>query len=209
MTKSGQSSKLYRVGTARFEASAALAERFFEAEAGRVASACLAIARRFLAGGRLLAFGAGRALTDAQHISVEFVHPVIVGKRALPAIALGTDVASALDLASKGDLDRLYAEQIDTLGRPADIALGIDSNGTDEAVRAGLDAARASGMLTVALSGGDGGRLARDLNNFSFVVPADDPALVQEIHETLYHVLWELVHVFFDHKALLAEEKNA
>src|SRR5919198_709584 len=78
----------------RFEQSMAVPEAFFAAEAGRIAEACWAMARRFHAGGRLLAFGNGAWATDAQHVSVEFVHPVIVGKRALPALALTNDSAA-------------------------------------------------------------------------------------------------------------------
>src|ERR671912_2813936 len=73
-------------------------ESFFEAEAPRLAEACHEMSRRFLAGGRLLAFGNGSAATDAQHVSVEFVHPVIVGKRALPALDLGPDFEKRLPI---------------------------------------------------------------------------------------------------------------
>ena len=69
----------------------AVFESFFETEASRLAGACHEMSRRFLAGGRLLAFGRGSARTDAEHVSVEFVHPVIVGKRALPALDVGPD----------------------------------------------------------------------------------------------------------------------
>src|SRR6266508_478236 len=79
---------------ARFQQSMVVPEAFFAAEAGRIAEACWAMARRFHQGGRLLAFGNGACATDAQHVSVEFVHPVIVGKRALPALALTNDSAA-------------------------------------------------------------------------------------------------------------------
>ncbi|HEY6411880.1 MAG TPA: phosphoheptose isomerase, partial [Ktedonobacteraceae bacterium] len=79
---------LMEIVTARFEQSMSVPETFFSTEAGRIAEACWAMARRFHQGGRLLAFGNGAWATDAQHVSVEFVHPVIVGKRALPALAL-------------------------------------------------------------------------------------------------------------------------
>src|SRR5689334_1693510 len=78
---------------ARFQASMTVPEAFFGAESEQIAQACWAMAMRFHKGGRLLAFGNGSAATDAQHVSVEFVHPVIVGKRALPALALTNDSA--------------------------------------------------------------------------------------------------------------------
>src|SRR3954451_9013379 len=78
----------------RFEQSMNVPEAFFAAESEKIAEACWAMARRFHQGGRLLAFGNGACATDAQHVAVEFVHPVIVGKRALPALALTTDSAT-------------------------------------------------------------------------------------------------------------------
>src|SRR5579859_1252758 len=81
----------------------AICETFFQAEAPRLAKACEEMSRRFLAGGRLLAFGLGAAATDAQHVSVEFVHPVIVGKRALPAMDLGPDFAAHLPVLLRPD----------------------------------------------------------------------------------------------------------
>ena len=200
---------LRELAEGRFRQSIEIPRRFFEAEAERVSQACLAMARRFNRGGRLLAFGAGNAVTDAQHVSVEFVHPVIVGKRALPAIALGTDIAATLGLAAQSGWSELYARQIAAIGGADDIALGIDPTGNDLAVLGGLTTAAERGLLTIALTGGNGGALARAGADFCFVVPSDDPAVIQETHETLYHILWELVHVFFDHKSGLAETLNS
>jgi D-sedoheptulose 7-phosphate isomerase len=160
------------------------------------------MARRFARGGRLLAFGVGAAATDAQHVSVEFVHHVIVGKRALPAIALVNDGPSLLG-SSLADRTGFFGRQLEILGTPEDIALGIVHGPHDrgrEAVTEGLRRAAELGMLTVGLDGPDdslGGSSRR------FSVPSSDPFVVQEVHETLYHVLWELVHVFFEHKGLL------
>src|SRR5690348_10831025 len=111
-------SELAALAGARFRSSIDVPLRFFEAEAERVSRACLAMAQRFNRGGRLLAFGAGNAATDAQHVSVEFVHPVIMGKRALPAIALGPDIAATLGLAAHAGCFELYGRQLATLGRP-------------------------------------------------------------------------------------------
>lgn len=191
-----------------FQRSIEMPLNFFEQEADQVAQACLAMARRFHQGGRLLAFGAGNSVTDAQHVSVEFVHPVIVGKRALPAIALGTDVAATVGLAGREGWTGTYAAQVDTVARTVDMAIGIDVSGNDGGVLGGLRAAAERGLLTVGLGGGDGGAMARASLDFCFVVPSADPVVVQETHETLYHVLWELVHVFFEHKHLLAPQRD-
>src|SRR5918911_135325 len=94
---------LHTLIAARFEQSMSVPEAFFAKETGRIAEACWAMARRFHQGGRLLAFGNGAWATDAQHVSVEFLHPVIVGKRALPALALTNDSATLSGLMAGGE----------------------------------------------------------------------------------------------------------
>lgn len=172
--------------------------------AGGIARACHDMAVRFQQGGTLLAFGNGGPSTDAQHVSVEFVHPVIVGKRALPALSLVTDAATLMGVARRSGLDEVFAHQIGVLGGAEDIALGISSDGDDRNVLRGLEAAHEAGLLTVALLGGDGGAIAASAAvDHALIVPADDPHVVKEVHVTAYHVLWELVHVFFEQPGLL------
>jgi D-sedoheptulose 7-phosphate isomerase len=176
---------------------------FFEGHAAEIAQLCHSMARRFIRGGRLLAFGAGAAATDAQHVSVEFVHPVIVGKRALPALALPNDIPSVLGLANE-DAASSFARQLAIIGSPGDIAIGMVHGPHDPgraAVATGLERAAAEGMLTISLAGRTDGASA----DHTFTIACDDPFVVQEVHETLYHVLWELVHVFFEHKGLLED----
>lgn len=169
------------------------------ADASAVAIACRDMAARFQAGGRLLAFGVGGGATDAEHIAVEFVHPVIVGKRALPALSLASDSAALTGIAIERGEEEVFCHQILTLGRPGDIALGLSADGDDAAVRRGLAAAREAGLLSVALVGGGGGRIATEqIADHCLVTSSDDPQVVKEAHVTIYHVLWELVHVFFD-----------
>lgn len=131
---------------------------------------------RFLAGGRLLAFGNGSATTDAQHVSVEFVHPVIVGKRALPALDLGPEFEARLPVVLK----------------PEDMVMGFAFPHSDPAVERALSAARERGALTFALTG--------ETAEYSFALPHDDPFVAQEVFEVLYHMLWETVHVYFEHR---------
>lgn len=198
-----QDSDLQAQVRARFEQSMTVPEMFFTAESGRIAEACHAMARRFHRGGRLLAFGNGAWATDAQHVSVEFVHPVIVGKRALPALALTNDSATMSGLTAGGNADMPFARQLRVLARPQDIALGFSPDGNDANILAGLAVARQLDLLTLGLAGGDGGAMRKAELDFCFVVPSTDPLVIQETHETLYHVLWELVHVFFEHEGLL------
>jgi D-sedoheptulose 7-phosphate isomerase len=151
-------------------------EAFFRTEAPRLAEACHEMSRRFLAGGRLLAFGNGSAATDAQHVSVEFVHPVIVGKRALPALDLGPD----------------FETRLPVVLRPEDMVMGFAFPDRDEAVERALLIAKEQGALTFALAG--------EVGDYTFDLPEEDPFVVQEIFEVLYHMLWETVHVYFEHR---------
>ena len=156
-------------------------ERFFGAESERIARACHEMAERFAAGGKLVAIGAGpEARSDARHVSVEFVHPVIVGKRALPAVAI---------TAEGGEL----RAQLASIAEPGDIAIGFGER--PETADALADAA-ALGCLTFSFGPLDAEAGRR-------FCPGGDPSIRQELTETLYHVLWELVHVFFDHRGLL------
>lgn len=150
-------------------------ERFFVAESERLARLCHALAERFARGGRLLAFGATAVdVSDARHVAVEFVHPVIVGKRALPALALP-------------------ASEVGLLARADDIAIAF---GEGAAVEQAVRDATARGCVTIAFT-----RVGAE---WELIPPTRDPFVAQELAETAYHVLWELVHVFFEHRGLLA-----
>ena len=174
-------------------------------QADAIAAACHAMAVRFGRGGKLVVFGLGGASTDAQHIAVEFVHPVIVGKRALPAISLTTDVATVTGIAERGGVAAVFAHQIRFLADPADIALGICADGHSPSVLGGLEAARDLGLLTIALAGGISGPIMTSKAvDHLLLAPSPDPRVVKELQVTLYHLLWELVHVFFEQPGLLA-----
>jgi len=174
-------------------------------QAGAVASACHAMAVRFHRGGKLVVFGTGGASTDAQHVAVEFVHPVIVGKRALPAISLTTDVATVTGVAAREGVEAIFAHQIRFLASSEDVALGISADGHCTSVLAGLAVAKDLGLLTIALAGGDGGAIAASpAVDHVLVARSPDPRVVKELHVTLYHVLWELVHVFLDQPGVFA-----
>jgi D-sedoheptulose 7-phosphate isomerase len=153
--------------------------RFFEESADGLAHVCHLMAERFARGGRLIAFGRSPAArSDARHVAVEFVHPVIVGKRALPAIGLAGE---------GGDI----GTQVSLIAGPDDVAMGFGPD-CDDAVAV----ARGRGCLTIAFGSGIGAE-------WEFDPPTSDPYIRQELIETLYHVLWELVHVFFEHRGLL------
>jgi D-sedoheptulose 7-phosphate isomerase len=155
-----------------------LFERFFSREAPRLAEACREMSQRFLRGGRLLAFGRGPYATDAQHVSVEFVHPVIVGKRALPAL----------------DLSVLFRPWLEAILRPEDMVMGFGPPEGDPEVWATLQEAQRHDAMTFALPGVEG--------SYAVDAATQDPFMHQEMIEILYHTLWETVHVFFEHREL-------
>jgi len=162
-----------------------LLDDFFEREALRLASACRAMSERFLRGGRLLAFGRGPYATDAQHVSVEFVHPVIVGKRALPAL----------------DLSLVFRPWLETILQEDDIVMGFGPPQGDPQVLAALAYAQQQNAMTFALPEP---QAAFTLHSPSFALqsPTGDPFMHQELIEILYHTLWETVHVYFEHREL-------
>jgi D-sedoheptulose 7-phosphate isomerase len=168
---------------------------FFAADAPAVADCCRRMAERFTAGASLFVMGEGPQASDAQHVAVEFVHPIIVGKRALPAIALTSDIGV---FTGAGNLDprESFAAPLRALGKRGDIALGIGGTGIAPSIRRALAAARERGLLTILVAGcaADGDRIA----DIELRIADNDPLIVQEVSETIYHVLWELVHVFFE-----------
>jgi len=168
--------------------------------AADLAGTSLAMARRFHAGATMWCAAPGWE-PHAHHIAVEFVHPVIVGKRALPAICLTADVATITGIAEREGVGEVFAHQIRALARPDDIALGI---GDSAGVRGGLAAARELGLLTVALTGPDSDGNGAGTADHTLTAASGDPRVVKEIHVTMYHVLWELVHVFFEQPGVLA-----
>jgi D-sedoheptulose 7-phosphate isomerase len=153
-------------------------ECFFSQQARALAIACREMSERFLSGGRLLAFGRGSYSTDAQHVSVEFVHPVIVGKRALPAL----------------DLSALIRPWLEVILRPEDIVMGFGPPEGDTEVWTALESAHARGAMTFALPGPSG--------SYALKSATEDPFIHQELIEIFYHTLWETVHVFLEHREL-------
>ena len=174
--------------------SAATSEAFFAAEAARIEACCRAMAAAFDAGGRLLVMGNGGSACDAQHVAVEFMHPVIGKRPPLPAMTLGSDPALLTAVGNDQDFSLAFAEQLRLIGRRGDIALGISTSGKAANVNRALGVARDMGLLTVGFTGRDGGRMT-ELCDHCFTVPSFSIHRIQETHATLLHVVWDLVHV--------------
>jgi D-sedoheptulose 7-phosphate isomerase len=155
---------------------APIARRFFDANAEAIAEAARAVAERLSSGGRIYAFGRGAYATDAQHVAVEFVHPVLVGKPALPA----------------SDLSLSFEFSLPVILTAHDVVVGFGPPDGDTAVSHALAEARALGAFTIALPGGEA--------DFATEPATADEHVHQEIVEITGHILYESVHVFLEHR---------
>jgi D-sedoheptulose 7-phosphate isomerase len=179
---------------AKARESAELKLRFLDENAVALERCARALASRFQRGGRLLVMGNGGSACDAQHIAVEFQHPIIEKRRALPAMALGADLPLLTAIGNDTDFARAFVEPLELHGRPDDAALGISTSGAAANVNRALRRAADHGMLTIGFAGRDGGAMV-ELCDFCFVVPSWSIHRVQETHVVLLHLLWDQVHV--------------
>lgn len=178
--------------TRAFERHLDLAARTREAVAEPFGRLAALVAGSIRAGGRLLLFGNGGSAADAQHIAAELVGRFRRERAALAAIALTTDTSLLTAVANDYGFEAVFARQVDGLGRPGDVALGISTSGSSANVAAGMRAARARGLHAAAFSGGDGGMLAA-LADPILLVPSRDTPHVQEMHILLGHALCDAV----------------
>jgi len=176
------------------EESVLTTRRFFVEHADRVAACAADVARAFDRGGRLFAFGNGGSACDAEHLAVEFSHPIVEKRRALPAVSLGADRAFSSAVGNDEDFSLGYAKELRLHARPGDVAVGMSTSGKSRNVLRALKAAREIGALTIGFAGRDGGAI-REACDHAFVVPSFSIHRIQEVHVALLHVLWDLVHL--------------
>jgi len=179
------------------EENIALHRRVKDSGAERVVEAASTIVEALRGGGKLMVFGNGGSAADAQHIAAELVGRFQRERPALAAMALTTDTSVLTSIANDYAFDRVFARQIEALGRSGDVALGISTSGDSPNVVAALEAARALSMRTIALTGRDGGSVGRAAA-IHVNVPGQDTARVQEVHRTLLHVICDLVERAFE-----------
>ena len=170
----------------------ALHERVKNGDPAPFLEAVAAIVQSVKNGGVLLVFGNGGSASDAQHGAAELVGRFQRERRAIAAVALTTDTSVLTSVANDYAFDRVFARQIEAIGRKGDVALGISTSGASANVLAAFEAAKAKGLVTIALTGRDGGALGRAAA-IHVNVPAESTARVQEVHRTLLHVLCDLV----------------
>jgi D-sedoheptulose 7-phosphate isomerase len=174
--------------------SALLSIAFFESHAGELERCANALVGRFERGGRLLVMGNGGSSCDAEHVAVEFTHPIIKRRRPLPAFALADNRALLTAISNDSDYTRVFLEQVDLFGRAADVLLGISTTGESSNINRGLERGRERGLMTIGFAGGDGGRMPA-FCDYMFIVPAWSVQRVQEVHTVLLHLLWDQVHL--------------
>lgn len=183
--------------------------RFFEENRDAILAASLAVARAFHRGRKLLVCGNGGSATDAQHIAVEFMHPVTVGRKALPAVCLTNDMATVTAAANDVGFDAVFTRQIIALACEGDVLLGVSTSGNSENLLHAFATARRMNLVTVGLAGGDGGKMAAMLADGSLdhclTVPTSSTHRIQETHVALYHVMWDMVHTFLQNGSSAGE----
>jgi D-sedoheptulose 7-phosphate isomerase len=181
--------------------------RFFEENKDTILAASLEMARAFHRGRKLLVCGNGGSATDAQHIAVEFMHPVTVGRKALPAICLNNDIAMVTAVANDVGFDDVFSRQIIALGKEGDVLLGISTSGNSVNLLHAFETARRMKLIRVGYAGDDGGKMeemrAGGLLDFCLTVPTSSIHRIQESHMTLYHIMWDMVHSFLQQRSLV------
>lgn len=185
-------------------------QRFFEENQETILAVSLALARAFDRGGKLLVCGNGGSATDAEHVAVEFMHPITVGRKALPAVCLNNDMAMVTAVANDVSFADVFTRQIIALGGEGDALLAISTSGNSENLLNAFGTARRMKLVTIGFAGNDGGRMAQmqaeGLLDHCLTVPTSSIHRIQETHVTLYHIVWDLVHTFLQSGALVEEE---
>ena len=190
--------------------SAEIKTRFFADNKETILNASLKLARAFHRGRKLLVCGNGGSATDAQHIAVEFMHPITVGRKALPAICLANDMAMVTAVANDVGFEDVFARQIIALGKEGDVLLGVSTSGNSKNLVHAFATARRLKITTIGFAGSDGGEMAElavaGLVNYCLTVPTASIHRIQETHVALYHIMWDMVHTFLQHKGLMEGE---
>jgi D-sedoheptulose 7-phosphate isomerase len=182
-------------------------QQFFETNKDEILNASLALARSFYHGRKLLVCGNGGSATDAQHIAVEFMHPITVGRKALPAICLNNDMAMVTAVANDVSFADVFVRQIIALGNEGDSLIAISTSGNSENLLHAFQTARRMKLITIGFAGNEGGKMeemkAQGVIDYCLTVPTSSIHRIQESHVTLYHIMWDMVHSFLQHKSLV------
>jgi D-sedoheptulose 7-phosphate isomerase len=169
-------------------------QKFFSQYAEQIEAMSRAMAQRFKSGRKMLVMGNGGSLCDALHFSVEFTHPIIEKRASFPVIPLMTDIATMTAIGNDLDYSQVFVNQLRLHAQPEDMALAVSTSGKSANLIYAMEAARELRLLTIAWLGKDGGRLA-DMVDYSFIVPSYSIHRIQEVHATMVHIVWDLIHI--------------
>ncbi len=183
---------MLELARASLKASVAVLEAFEERGLPLVAQAAETLAQAFATGRKLLVFGNGGSAADAQHLAAEFINRFQLERPSLPALALTTDASVITSIANDYQYDEVFAKQVKGLGLAGDVALGISTSGRSANVNKALAAARAKGLITIGLGGGEGGELP-GLCDILILAPSEDTPRIQEVHGLVVHLICQLV----------------
>lgn len=176
-----------------FEESVLAKKAFLKENLASLVTVINLLAAAFSNGKKFLLFGNGGSAADAQHIAAEFVNRYRIERRPLPALALTTDTSAITSIANDYDYKEIFAKQVTALGKEGDIALAISTSGNAENVLAAVDACKELKIISVGLTGGDGGKLAKRADYLLCVSEGKNTARVQETHILVGHVICEMV----------------
>lgn len=174
--------------------SVSVKEHVFAEHGPRIVALCRSMADAFGRGSRLLVMGNGGSACDAQHVAVEFTHPIVQKRRPLPAVSLSADPVLLTAIGNDRDFGRVFADQVRAIGRSGDMLLGFSTSGHSGNVLQAVRVGREMGLFTIGLTGMDGGKLA-ECADWCLVVPSFSIHRIQETHEAVYHIIWDLIHL--------------
>jgi D-sedoheptulose 7-phosphate isomerase len=176
----------------RFKESAEVKTRFLKENLPKLLEVIKLIAQAFEAGNKLFLFGNGGSAADAQHIAAEFVNRYEIDRPPLPAIALTTDTSILTSVSNDTNFSEIFAKQLRALGKEGDVALGISTSGNSSNLIKAFEVAKEMGIKAVALTGNDGGALAK-IADYSLIVSSTSTPRIQETHILIGHILCEMV----------------
>ena len=187
----------------------ALRRATLEQSGQQIIDAGKAMARAFAAGATLLAFGNGGSTTDAQDLVSELITSPFPGGPSLPAIALTNDIAVITAIGNDVGFDTIFARQVIAFGRRGDIAFGISTSGNSANILLAFEQAKKQGLLTIGITGYDGGKMARSAAlDFCIVSPGDHIPRIQEAQATTYHALLEIVQTLLRGQDITRKEQS-
>ena len=182
----------------RFKESSEVKTRFLKENLSRLLDVIKLVSHTFEAGNKLFFFGNGGSAADAQHLAAEFVNRYVMDRPPLPAIALTTDTSILTSVSNDLAFNEIFAKQLRALGKEGDVAVGISTSGSSPDIVKAFEVAKEMGIKTVALTGNDGGVIAK-MVDFPLVVPSTSTPRIQEAHILIGHILCEMVehYLFF------------